>query len=501
MDKKDEIILQQLEVIRSMTEHSLKNMSNDIFGHTTLDPESPFYVDPAKKAKPAQPAEKTGKGKPDEKGNVPAGAGSAEKKGNETADAAPAEEVAPPEPIEKIKAELDAYVGLRGIKREVNNLISMVMVHNMRKEAGLPVTDLSLHMVFSGNPGTGKSTVARIMARVYHSLGILSKGHLVEVDRAGLVAGYVGQTAIKTAEVIERAKGGLLFIDEAYALSNKSENDFGQEAIDTILKAMEDNREDLVVIVAGYDKLMDDFVHSNPGLESRFNRYLHFDDYTLDEMVAIFELFAKKGYYTLAEGTKEAVRDFIDESNTNSISFGNARGVRNIFEHILVCQANRLAAEAGGFAAYDEVTGASKKKDAEAKDAQEPKNGSVAIAAGGAEPSPEAEKAEEPKKLPKLTREQLMLITPADVEQARKDAREGWSPAARKESDRGGSGARETGNAPEEAPQKSPEDELKELLTELSESVKDVKDVREEVKEAKAKKKKKGLLSGAFDED
>ena len=495
MDKKDEIILQQLEVIRSMTEHSLKNMSNDIFGHTTLDPESPFYVDPAKKAKPA---EKTGKGKPDEKGNVPAGQGAANKKGEETPEAAPAEEVEPAEPIEKIKAELDAYVGLNSIKREVNNLISMVMVHNMRKEAGLPVTDLSLHMVFSGNPGTGKSTVARIMARVYHSLGILSKGHLVEVDRAGLVAGYVGQTAIKTAEVIERAKGGLLFIDEAYALSNKSENDFGQEAIDTILKAMEDNREDLVVIVAGYDKLMDDFVHSNPGLESRFNRYLHFDDYTLDEMVAIFELFAKKGYYELAEGTKEAVREFIDESNTNSISFGNGRGVRNIFEHILVCQANRLAEEAGGLAAYDEVTGASKKKEEEKKAEGAEKTEGAAEKAEGVKAEEPAK--EEPKKLPKLTREQLMLITPADVEQARKDAREGWSPAARKESDRGGSGARETG-ANEKAPEKSPEDELKELLTELSESVKDVKDVRGELKEQKAKKKKKGLLSGALDDD
>jgi hypothetical protein len=498
MDKKDEIILQQLEVIRSMTEHSLKNMSSDIFGRTTLDPESPFYVDPAKKAKTEKPEQKTGKGKPDEKGNVPAGQGAANKKGAETADAAPAEEVEPPEPIEKIKAELDAYVGLRGIKREVNNLISMVMVHNMRKEAGLPVTDLSLHMVFSGNPGTGKSTVARIMARVYHSLGILSKGHLVEVDRAGLVAGYVGQTAIKTAEVIERAKGGLLFIDEAYALSNKSENDFGQEAIDTILKAMEDNREDLVVIVAGYDKLMDDFVHSNPGLESRFNRYLHFDDYTLDEMVAIFELFAKKGYYELAEGTKEAVREFIDESNTNSISFGNGRGVRNIFEHILVCQANRLAEEAGGLAAYDEVSGAAKKKEEEEKKAE----GAETRPEGAeAKAEPAEPKKEEPKKLPKLTREQLMLITPADVEQARKDAREGWSPAARKESDRGGSGARDTGKAPEAAPQKSPEEELKELLAELSESVKDVKHDRVEQKEQKAKKKRKGLLSGALDDD
>ena len=199
-------------------------------------------------------------------------------------------------------------------------------------------------MVFSGNPGTGKTTVARLMARIYHSLGILSKGQLVEVDRSGLVAGYVGQTAIKTSKVLSSALGGVLFIDEAYALNGRAENDFGQEAIDTILKAMEDHRDDLVVIVAGYDGLMDDFIHSNPGLESRFNRFLHFDDYTVDEMMQIFESQCKKGCYTLDDAARAEVRKFIAESNTNSISFGNARGVRNIFEQILVNQANRLAA-------------------------------------------------------------------------------------------------------------------------------------------------------------
>jgi SpoVK/Ycf46/Vps4 family AAA+-type ATPase len=198
-------------------------------------------------------------------------------------------------------------------------------------------------MVFSGNPGTGKTTVARLMARIYHSLGILSKGQLVEVDRSGLVAGYVGQTAIKTTKVIDSAIGGVLFIDEAYALNGRAENDFGQEAIDTLLKAMEDHRDDLVVIVAGYDGLMDDFIHSNPGLESRFNRFLHFDDYNLEEMLSIFDQQCKKGCYELDQETREMVRDFIQEENTNSISFGNARGVRNIFEQILVNQANRLA--------------------------------------------------------------------------------------------------------------------------------------------------------------
>ena len=213
----------------------------------------------------------------------------------------------------------------------------------MRKEHDLPTPKMSLHMVFSGNPGTGKTMIARLMARIYKTLGVLSKGQLVEVDRSGLVAGYVGQTATKTQEVIDKAKGGVLFIDEAYALNGGGENDFGQEAIDTLLKAMEDNREDLVVIVAGYDGLMDRFIHSNPGLESRFNRYLHFDDYTLDEMLAIFEMQCRKGCYELEDAARDDVKALIAEANTNSIAFGNARGVRNIFEKVLVNQANRLA--------------------------------------------------------------------------------------------------------------------------------------------------------------
>ena len=219
----------------------------------------------------------------------------------------------------------------------------MVTVHKLRKEHGLKSVDMSLHMVFSGNPGTGKTTIARMMARIYRSLGILSKGQLVEVDRSGLVAGYVGQTATKTSKVVESALGGVLFIDEAYSLSSKSENDFGLEAIDTLLKAMEDHREDLVVIVAGYDGLMDTFIHSNPGLESRFNRYLHFDDYSVDDMLAILAMQLKKGQYELEESAKAAARDYIEASNTSSISFGNARGVRNIFEKLLVEQANRLS--------------------------------------------------------------------------------------------------------------------------------------------------------------
>ena len=328
ISRKDQIILQQLEVIRTMTEHNLNRMGADFWG-TPLTPRENAPAAPGPDA-PKQAAPEKGEG------------GTASSTGD--GDAQPPEAgMPPPERIEDLQAELDGYIGLDAVKKEVRNLINMVTVHQMREKNGLPTTDLSLHMVFSGNPGTGKTTIARIMARIYHSLGILSKGQLVEVDRGGLVAGYVGQTAIKTSKAVEKALGGVLFIDEAYALNGRAENDFGQEAIDTILKAMEDHRDDLVVIAAGYDGLMDDFIHSNPGLESRFNRFLHFDDYSTDEMMCIFEMQCKKGCYTLAGQAAEMVRDFIREENTDPVSFGNARGVRNIFEQILVNQANRLA--------------------------------------------------------------------------------------------------------------------------------------------------------------
>jgi len=318
MDKKDEIINLQLELIRTMTENNLRNLAGDMWGHTPT---------------PKTPA-------PEKKDPQPAAAKLAEE-----AKAAP--EVEPPVPIETLRAELEGYIGLESIKKEVSDLINMVTVHKLRQQHGLPTVDLSLHMVFSGNPGTGKTMIARLMAKIYHSLGILSKGHLVEVDRGGLVAGYVGQTAIKTTKVLESALGGVLFIDEAYALSDKGDNDFGHEAIDTILKYMEDHRDDIVIIVAGYDGLMDDFIHSNPGLGSRFNRFLHFDDYTLDEMVAIFKMRCDGSKYVLGEGAEDAVRRLIEQENQNPITFGNARGVRNLFEDVLVRQANRLATADG----------------------------------------------------------------------------------------------------------------------------------------------------------
>lgn len=267
---------------------------------------------------------------------APAGAGQAAAAAGEEAEPAPS--------LEELMAELDGLCGLDKVKADVKSLINLVKVRRLRQEHGLPVPPMSLHLVFLGNPGTGKTTVARLLAKIYRAIGVLSKGQLVEVDRSGLVAGFVGQTALKTGEVIEKALGGVLFIDEAYALNGKSENDFGQEAIDTILKAMEDHRDDLVVIVAGYTDLMDRFIHSNPGLESRFNRFLLFEDYTPDEMLDIFKMQCKKGCYQLSDGVEELVRDYITEENGDPETFGNARGVRNIFEHILVAQNNRLAA-------------------------------------------------------------------------------------------------------------------------------------------------------------
>ncbi|MCC2128761.1 AAA family ATPase [Oscillospiraceae bacterium CLA-AA-H272] len=324
MDKKDEIILQQLDVIRSMTERNLRSVNSDFWGT------------------PLSPAEKLGeKAAPKTPDKTPGRAPEKKSGGPEQPSEAP--ESLPKEDMKDLLAELDGYIGLQTVKEEVHNLINMASVYQLRRQHDLPTTDMSLHLVFTGNPGTGKTMMARMMARIYRSLDILSRGQLVEVDRSGLVAGYVGQTAIKTQKVIEKAMGGVLFIDEAYALNGRSENDFGQEAIDTILKAMEDHRDDLVVIVAGYTDLMDRFIHSNPGLESRFNRFLLFDDYTTDEMVEIFRMQCKKGCYQLTEEAQPLIRDYIAEESADD-SFGNARGVRNLFEHVLVAQNNRLAA-------------------------------------------------------------------------------------------------------------------------------------------------------------
>ncbi len=258
-----------------------------------------------------------------------------------------AEEPEPPkEKLEDLLAELDELCGLEKVKEDVKSLINLVKVRKLREEAGLPVPPMSLHLVFMGNPGTGKTTVARLLARIYHAIGVLSKGQLVEVDRSGLVAGFVGQTALKTQEVIEKAKGGVLFIDEAYALSNQdSPNDFGREAIEVLLKGMEDHRKDLIVIVAGYTDLMGDFIHSNPGLESRFNKYFYFQDYEGPQLMEIFRSMCKKNGYTVdAETDKAAAEAFQVMYDRRDENFGNARDVRNVFETAVARQANRVAA-------------------------------------------------------------------------------------------------------------------------------------------------------------
>ena len=254
------------------------------------------------------------------------------------------ENVEEEESLEDILAKLNSLVGLENVKSDVNSLINLIQIRKIREERGIKQPDMSLHLVFSGNPGTGKTTVARLLGEIYSKLGILSRGHLVETDRSGLVAGYVGQTAIKTQDKIKEALGGILFIDEAYALSaSKGENDFGEEAIDTILKAMEDNRDDFIVIVAGYPKLMDEFLHSNPGLESRFNKHLFFDDYTPQELFDIFVSMEEKSSLKLDKKAEKFLKGhFEDVYKCRGDNFANGRYVRNIFEKVLSNQADRL---------------------------------------------------------------------------------------------------------------------------------------------------------------
>lgn len=264
-------------------------------------------------------------------------------KKDEKTNSAPAAEEEKPS-FEELMEQLDSLVGLKEVKRDVKNLVNLMKVRKLRQENDLPVPPMSLHMVFMGNPGTGKTTVARLVSGLYASIGVLSKGQLVEVDRSGLVAGYVGQTALKTQEVIKSALGGVLFIDEAYALSSGGENDFGREAIETLLKAMEDHRDDLIVIVAGYDEPMENFINANPGLQSRFNKYFNFPDYNGEELLAIFKKQCEKNSYAMTEeAEKEAGEMFNELYENRGDNFGNGRDVRNCFEDMIIRQSNRVA--------------------------------------------------------------------------------------------------------------------------------------------------------------
>ena len=246
--------------------------------------------------------------------------------------------------IDEYMTQLNQLVGLESVKNDVTALIHLQDIQQIRRERGLKEIPVSNHLVFYGNPGTGKTTVARLLSKIYHAIGILSKGDLIEVDRSGLCGGYVGQTAIKTKEVIDKAKGGVLFIDEAYSLAySDSGNDYGREAIDTLLKGMEDYRNNLVVIVAGYPDLMQKFINSNPGLRSRFNKYILFEDYKPDELTAIFQVLCKQSEYFVDNDAMNMVEKLlIERYNNRDNNFANGREVRNIFEKIVANQANRL---------------------------------------------------------------------------------------------------------------------------------------------------------------
>lgn len=255
---------------------------------------------------------------------------------------APQPELAPERPIEELLGELDALVGLDHVKTEVRRLTSLLRVQKLREEAGLPTLETSRHLVFTGNPGTGKTTVARLLSEIYRALDVVTKGHLVETDRADLVAGFVGQTATKTQAVLESALGGTLLIDEAYSLARGGDNDFGREAIDTLVKFMEDHRDDLAIVACGYPAEMAELIDANPGLASRFTRTIVFPDYTDDELVQIFELMSSSKRYHLDPDAKVLLAAIV-AAEPRGRGFGNARLVRNLFEDAVNRQALRLA--------------------------------------------------------------------------------------------------------------------------------------------------------------
>ena len=248
----------------------------------------------------------------------------------------------PARSVDDVMAELDSLIGLENVKAEVRRLTSMLQVQQIRAERSLPVIETSHHLVFTGNPGTGKTTVARLMSQIYRAVGVVAKGHLVETDRSKLVAGFVGQTALKTLETLQASLGGMLLIDEAYALARGGDNDFGREAIDTLVKFMEDHRDDLAIVAAGYTAEMAGFIDANPGLKSRFTRTISFPDYTDDELVAIFLGLGERSQYSCSDDALARVRHFVS-TEPRTRGFGNARFVRNLFETAIAHQAQRVA--------------------------------------------------------------------------------------------------------------------------------------------------------------
>ena len=248
--------------------------------------------------------------------------------------------------LEDALKEINQLIGLDNVKTEIQQLVDFLKIQQLRKSRSLPTPNLSLHVVFYGNPGTGKTTVARLLSKIFKALGILSKGHLVEVDRSGLVAGYVGQTAIKVNEVAEKAIGGVLFIDEAYSLTDNDEGGFGSEAIDALIKVMEDHRNDLAVVIAGYTGKMDNFLSSNPGLKSRFNRYWEFRDYTPPELFKIFLFLCKSGQFEISNNAIRKLAVLLQRAyDERDNSFGNGRFVRNLYEETISNQASRLVSK------------------------------------------------------------------------------------------------------------------------------------------------------------